>query len=253
MIIKASRVPTRGAALKRLIEHIENADDNDEVVALRGTSADLLDARRDARSFGRQYCVRHWIVAPSKEVSFDKMLRAVEALAVEFGFQAARAVVRGHRKPKASSPSLFDGHLHILVPEILDPFRGGVLSSAHDWLRGEKIAKILSFDWQEAFVESTKPAPILAALRRDGRGDVADAYQAAFPVRGPRPAASFDTAAQQRLKRVGLDLPVLRLLVAGALDGAKTSADVHANLSAHGLVCKVGAKAGVYIVRRQII
>jgi hypothetical protein len=92
---------------------------------LRGTMADLLDARQDARSFGRQYCVRHWIVAPSQEASFQKMLEAVDALGAEFGFNPARAVVRGHRKPKAAARTgLSDGHLHILVPEV-DPITGG--------------------------------------------------------------------------------------------------------------------------------
>src|SRR4051812_29970276 len=146
MIIKASRVRTRGTALKKLIAHVENAEDNEEIVALRGTAADLFDARADARSFGREFCVRHWIVSPSRTATFEKMLGAVHGLAAEFKFDPAKAYVRGHRKAKADE-ALFDGHLHILVPEILDPVAGGVLSSSNDWLRGEKVAKILSYDW----------------------------------------------------------------------------------------------------------
>jgi hypothetical protein len=189
-------------------------------------------------------------VSPSREATFEKMLEAVDALAAEFGFDPARAFARGHRKPKATAiQTLFDGHLHILVPEVVDPVTGRVLSSSNDWLRGEKVGKILSHDWGEPFVESAKPAAILAALKRDGRGDVAAAYQAAFPEGGPRPVASFDAASQQRLKRKGLDLPALRVLVAGAFKKAASRAEFEANLLAHGLVCKVGEKPGVYMVK----
>ena len=246
MIIKATRVRTRGSALKKLIAHIENADDNEEVVALRGNFADLWDAREDARTFGREYCVRQWIVSPSRDATFEKMLEAVDRLAVEFGFNPAKALVRGHKKPKASA-ALFDGHIHILVPEV-DPVSGAVLSCSNDWARGEKIGKILSFDWQAPFVESTNPKAILAALKRDGREDVAAAYRKAFPEAGPRPVAAFDGASQQRLKRKGIDLPALRLHIEGAWASAANRAQFEINLLSHGLRCKAGAKRGVYLV-----
>lgn len=243
MIIKATRVRARGSALKKLIAHIENAEDNEEVVTLRGNFADLWDARDDARAFGREYCVRQWVVSPSTDVTFEKMLEAVDRLAVEFGFDPAKAVARGHKKAKAVE-GLFDRHLHILVPEV-DPITGRVLSSSNDWLRGEKVGKILSIDWQEALVESVNPKAILAALKRDGRDDVAAAYRKAFPEGGPRPVAAFDAAAQQRLKRKGLDLPALRVLVEGAWTSAANRSQVQAN---HGLVCKAGGKPGVYLI-----
>jgi hypothetical protein len=246
MIIKANRIRTRGSALKKLIAHIENADDNEEVVALRGNFADLWDAREDARTFGREYCVRQWIVSPSREATFEKMLEAVDRLAVEFGFNPAKALVRGHRKPKASA-SLFDSHIHILVPEV-DPVSGAVLSCSNDWLRGEKVGKILSFDWQEPLVESTNPKAILAALKRDGREDVVAAYRDTFPEGEPRPVAAFDTAAQQRLKRKGIDLPALRLLIERAWASAANRPQVEANLLSHGLRFKAGDKRGVYLV-----
>jgi hypothetical protein len=251
MIIKATRVRTRGSALKKLIAHIENADDNEEVVALRGNFADLWDAREDARTFGREYCVRQWIVSPSREATFEKMLEAVDRLAVEFGFNPAKALVRGHKKPKAGAAlagaALFDGHIHILVPEV-DPVSGTVLSCSNDWLRGEKIGKILSFDWQAPFVESTNPKAILAALKRDGREDVAAAYRKTFPEGGPRPVAAFDGASQQRLKRKGIDLPALRLHIEGAWASAANRAQFEINLLSHGLRCKGGDKRGVYLV-----
>jgi hypothetical protein len=250
MIIKATRVRARGPALKRLLDHLENADDNEQVEALRGNFADLYDARQDARNFGREFCVRQWIVSPSRETSYAKMLEAVDQLASEFGFNPARAVVRGHMKTKAAGEELFAGHIHILVPEV-DPVDGGrVLSSSHDWARGEKVGKILSVEWGEPLVESAKPKSLLAALKRDGRNDVAAAYQAAFPDSStrPRPVQSFDTAAQQRLKRGGFDLPALRLIVTAAWKQAPTRAEFEMNLLEHGLVTRAGEKAGVFVI-----
>jgi hypothetical protein len=248
VIIKSTRVRTRGQALKRLLEHLENADDNDEVVALRGNCADLWDARADARAYGREFCVRQWIVSPSSDATFEKMLEAVDRLAVEFDFDPAKAVARGHRKAKADeTETLFDRHIHILVPET-NAVTGRVLSSSHDWLRGEKVGKILSFDWRESFVESTNPKAILVALKRDGRDDVAAAYRKAFPEGGARPVTSFDTAAQQRLKRKGLDLPMLRVLIEGAWTTAANRSQVETNLLAHGLLCKAGDKPGGYLI-----
>jgi hypothetical protein len=66
LIIKCTQVRARGPALKRLIAHIENADDNEEVVALRGHFADILDARTDAKQFGREYAAVHWIISPAR-------------------------------------------------------------------------------------------------------------------------------------------------------------------------------------------
>jgi hypothetical protein len=254
MIIKATRVRARGPALKRLLDHLENADDNEEVEALRGNFADLYDARQDARNFGREYCVRQWIVSPSRETSYAKMLEAVDRLASEFRFNPARAVVRGHMKTKvagAAGEELFARHLHILVPEVDPVDDGRVLSSSHDWARGEKVGKILSVEWGcEPLVESAKRRSLLAALKRDGRNDVAAAYQEAFPDSStrPRPVQSFDTAAQQRLKRKGFDLPALRAIVSAAWEMAPTRDEFEMNLLEHGLVTRAGEKTGVFVI-----
>jgi hypothetical protein len=246
MIIKTTRVRTRGAALKKLLEHLENVDDNEQVVVLRGNAADLSDARSDSRAFGREYCLRQWIVSPKGAASDERLLESVDRLGAEFGFDPAKAFVVRHTKAKVDT-ALFDRHIHILVAET-DPITGGALSSSHNWLRGEKVAKIVSFDWNEFFVESTKPKAILAALKRDGRDDVAAAYRQAFPEQGPRPVASFDCAAAQRLKRKGLDLPALRALVADAWASAADRSEFELNLSECGLIARPGDKPGVVVI-----
>lgn len=246
MIIKCTRIPARGSALKRVIAHVENADDNEAVVALRGTFADLWDARDDARRFGRQYAARHWIISPSHDSTDDEMMKAVDLLAIEFGFDSKRAVVRGHTKTKAIE-SLFDRHIHVLVAET-DPVTGRVLSTAHDFLRNEKVSRI----WEagrEPFVRGAHTKAVIAALAVTSHyAQIAEALRAAFPEDAPKPAQSFDTANAQRLKRAGFDLPTLRVIVAAAWEAASTRELFQSRLSDHALTVRAGDKPGVYMI-----
>jgi hypothetical protein len=258
LIIKCTQVRARGPALKRLIAHIENADDNEEVVALRGHFADILDARTDARQFGREYAAVHWIISPARFATDEQMLEAVDRLAAEFGFDATRAVVRRHTKSKAADPALFDRHVHVLAPAV-DP-TGAVMSSSHNFSRNEKLARILEYDWGgwaaplardeglEPFTRGAHHKTVIATLEQSDRKDVAAALKKAFPEEQPRPIQSFDTANQQRLKRKGLDLPALRILVTDAWNSAADRSEFEMNLSESGLVARAGDKLGVVII-----
>jgi hypothetical protein len=259
LIIKCTQVRARGPALKRLIAHIENADDNEEVVALRGHFADILDARTDARQFGREYAAVHWIISPARFATDENMLEAVDRLAAEFGFDATRAVVRGHTKSKAAAdPALFDRHVHVLAPAV-DP-TGAVMSSSHNFSRNEKLARILEYDWGgwadpltrdaglEPFTRGAHLKTVIATLEHSDRKDVAAALKKAFPDEQPRPIQSFDTANQQRLKRKGSDLPALRILIKDAWNSAADRSEFEMNLSECGLVARAGDKRGVVII-----
>jgi hypothetical protein len=259
LIIKCTQVRARGPALKRLIAHIENADDNENVVALRGHFADILDARTDARQFGREIAAVHWIMSPARFATDEQMLEAVDRLAAEFAFDVSRAVVRRHTKSKASAdPALFDGHLHVLAPAV-DP-TGAVMSSSHNFSRNEKLSRILEYDWGgwadpvtrdeglEPFTRGAHLKAVIATLENSDRKDVAAALKKAFPDEQPRPIQSFDTANQQRLKRKGLDLPALRVLIEAAWNSAANRSEFEMNLSEHGLVARAGVKPGVIII-----
>lgn len=90
---------------RKLITDIENADDNNEVVALQGNFADPWDAGEDARTFGREYCLRQWIVSPSREVTFEKMLEAVDRLAsiiLQFGVTVSESPMRCTGMPSST-------------------------------------------------------------------------------------------------------------------------------------------------------
>jgi hypothetical protein len=257
LIIKCTQIRARGPALKRLIDHIENADDNEEVVALKGHFADILDARTDARQFGREYAAVHWIISPARFATDEQMLEAVDRLAAEFNFDVNRAVVRRHTKSKAD-PALFDGHVHVLGPAV-DP-TGAVMSSSHNFARNEKLSRILEYDWGgwadpiardeglEPLLRGTHLKTVIATLENSERKDVAAALKKAFPDEQPRPIQSFDTANQQRLKRKGLDLPALRLLIEAAWKSAADRSEFEMNLSEHGLAARAGDKPGVIII-----
>lgn len=262
MIIKCSQVRARGPALKRLIAHLDNADDNEVVVSLRGHFADILDARTDAQQFGREYAAVHWIISPEKFATDEMMLEAVDRLAAEFHFDAARVVVRGHKKSRAAEAALFDRHVHVLAPAI-DPSGAVAISLSHSFARNEKLARTLEYDWGgwanpltrdanlESFNRGVHLKSVIATLERSNRNDVAAALKTAFPKDQSRPVQSFDTANQQRLKRAGFDLPALRVIVATAWDTAATRDALEASLSGHGLMVRAGDKSGVYMITTE--
>jgi hypothetical protein len=258
LIIKCTQIRARGPALKRLIAHIENAEDNEEVVDLQGHFADILDARTDAQQFGREIAAVHWIISPARFATDEDMLEAVDRLAAEFGFNKTRAVVRRHTKSKAGGPALFDRHVHVLAPAV-DP-TGAVMTSSHNFSRNEKLARILEYDWGgwadpltrdeslEPFTRGAHLKAVIATLEHSNRKDVAAALKKAFPHEQPRPVQSFDTANQQRLKRQGLDLPALRILIKDAWDSAADRSEFEMNLSESALVARAGDKPGVVVI-----
>jgi len=86
MNLKSKRVKARGQALQRLVDHLTNGEDNDAVELVRGNMADLKDWRDDALRFAREYCVRHWIYSPEREISGEQFDTLLGWLASEFGF-----------------------------------------------------------------------------------------------------------------------------------------------------------------------
>ena len=225
-------------------------------MALRGHFADILDARTDAQQFGREYAAAHWIISPARFATDEQMLEVVDRLAAEFRFDAARTVVRGHKKSKAGA--FFDRHVHVLAPAV-DP-TGAVMSSSHNFARNEKLARILEYDWGgwaaplardeglEPFTRGAHLKTVIATLEHSDRKDVAAALKKAFPDEQPRPIQSFDTANQQRLKRRGFDLPALRILIKEAWNSAADRSEFEMNLSESGLVARAGDKRGVVII-----
>jgi hypothetical protein len=245
MIIKEKPVRTRGN-LQRLISHLLEGDENEEVHLLRGTIPDLKDAVADARRIGREYAIRHWILAPGRDVTPDQLLSSVDVLGCEFGFDPAHTVIVKHVKNRAVE-SAFPQHLHVLVAAA-DPVTGKNISLSHHYQRNEKLSRIMEFEWNHPFTKGAHLVATLTALRRDGRDDIATALEAAFPEATTRPREAFSSADQQRLKREGFDLPALRLIISEAWTETTTDKEFIAKLADHSLAVRHGDKASTYVV-----
>ncbi|NEU12802.1 hypothetical protein G3T14_11730 [Methylobacterium sp. BTF04] len=243
MILKAFRVKTRGGSRGRLQDHLWRGDENETVNVLRGTEQDVADAFLDARRLSREYAVRHWIIAPGQAVGTDAMLAVVDRLGAEFGFDPETAVVIEHRKSRVSDTA-FDRHLHALVPEA-DPGTGKGLSSAHSFPRQEKVARLCEHGWGHPFVHGAHHKAVLAALRRDGHGDAANALDQAFPEPGTVPRQAFTHSAHHQARRLGIDLPAAREAVAVAWRSTDTRSNFELAIGRHGLFIDAATKAGV--------
>lgn len=243
MIIKSKRIRARGPALKRALQHIQDGEDNDEVVLLRGNLADLEDARSDALQFGRQYCLRHWIASPSEVITPELLDDLIQRLAVEFGFNTQRICVWRHTKNRATENGC-PQHFHILVPEV-DPISGRVMSSSHDYDRQSKISVAVEVAWGHGIVAPPRLKSVVAALERDGDYTTAAALE---NVVSPDHPASFGEVDHQRSKRNGLDLPRIREMVSEALTSATSRGDFDARLAKIGLRLRTGDEKDVLIV-----
>ena len=247
MIIKSIRVAT-GAGVRKLRDHLWRGDENDAVALLRGTEADVVDFHRDAKAHDATFAVRHWIVSPERETTREEAFQVVTLLAQEFGFDALRAVVVEHEKPRAR-PDAFSRHWHICVGE-LDPVTGRVLSSSHDRPRQEFIARRAEAVFGHPFTLGAHHKSVLARLRREGLSNVADALDAARPDQG-RPRESFTHSDHQRAKREGVDLPMVRQIVRNAWSRHKDRPAIEGALAADGLSLRRGEKPGEWIVEKD--
>lgn len=247
MIIKRKRIKAKGPALKRILKHLRDGDDNDLVELIQGNVADLEDARQDALRLGREYGVRHWILSPESDLSAAQLAYLLALLATEFGFDHKQAVVWKHTKARASDVS--SEHYHVLVREV-DAVSGRVLSSAHDFKKHEKLSRMAEVNWGMGHrltpgAHNHAVAHFLAGGEND---HVATAMVDAGLLKADRPTESFTEADQQRAKRQGLDLPRLAILVSEALTNSTSKADFDIRLAAIGLRLRPGEKPDTPVI-----
>jgi hypothetical protein len=209
MVIKAVRIRTKSGA-GPLVRHLLNADDNEAVAVVQGNVADLKDAVEDAKRFARIHALRHFIISPALTLNRDQFHRAAATLATEFGFDLSTALIVEHRKSRSDSEAT-DTHWHLVVAEV-DGSTGKVLSSAHDRARHEKVARMLEVLFGHPIVNGSHDIAVLAALRREGRSDLADQLSGHLGV-GPAPTEAFTTPVHQAAKRQGIDLAEMKIAV----------------------------------------
>src|SRR5690606_8817911 len=101
-----------------------------------------------------------------------------------------------------------DRHWHLVVAET-NAATGRVLSSRFDHPRHEKIARLLELEFGHPVNAGAHDVAVLAALRDEGLGDLADRLAGELG-HGPRPVAAYTTQAHQAAKRDGIDLAQAR-------------------------------------------
>jgi hypothetical protein len=244
MIIKAIRTPA--AAVDRLCNHLFRGDENEEVVVVRGTEADVGDFARDAKAYGARFAVRHFMVAPAEATTQAQALHVVGLLAAEFCFDEEACVVVEHAKPRAD-PSAYDRHWHVCVREV-DPVSGRVLSSSYDRVRHEYVARLAETEFGQAYTKGAHHKAVCARFRREGHGDIADALDAAVLPDAERPREAFTLAVHQQAKRAGINLPDLRRVVRAAWQASANLAELQSALERVGLTMARGYKPGEWII-----
>jgi hypothetical protein len=250
VIIKRKRIKAKGPALKRVLKHLSDGDDNDLVELVQGNVADLEDARQDALRLGREYGVRHWILSPESDLSIAQFAYLLALLATEFGFDPQQAVVWKHYKSRASDGGVSSEHYHVLVREV-DAVNGRVLLSAHDFKKHEKLSRMAEIHWGGKGHRLTPGAHNRSVARflAGGENDhVATAMVDAGLLDAERPRESFDEADHQRAKRQALDLPRLTILVSEALASSTSQSDFDTRLAAVGLRLRPGEKPDTPVI-----
>jgi hypothetical protein len=245
MIIKSKRTKAKGAALKRLLRHVVDGEDNDAVELVQGNVADLEDARADALRFGREYSVRHWILAPEVEISPTQLAYLIALLAVEFGFDPKLAVAWKHFKPREGGAC--DQHYHLLVREV-NAITGGVMTSSHNFRVHEKLSRQVEIAWGHRLTRGAHNRAVAAALTGGENANVVTAMTDAGLLDGAKPVESFGEDEHQRTKRDGLDLPRLRIMISEALSKSKSRDEFVTRLETVGLRIRLGEKADTPIV-----
>ncbi len=245
MIIKAIRFRTT-SSVTRLISHLRNGDDNDNVEFLSGTTTDIADMHQDALTKRSTYSIRHWIIAPHEATSRRQMREVLQMIAGEFGFNPERAVIIEHQKPRAASDA-YSTHWHVLVGEI-DPASGKVLRCSFDRVIHELVARWSEHKFGHRFIPGAHTKAVVAGLRKRGAIDVAQSVDAQLGGAEPCSREAFTNAQHQAAKRVGNDVTATRQVVKHAFAKVSNRAELEAAMTASGLQIMAGEKPCTWIV-----
>ena len=243
MIISASRIATASGS-GAVGAHVFSGPKNESITVVQGARADLDDMMADARQHGAKYGIRHIKISPAEATTRDQALAVAAALGKEFGFDPGRGVLVEHEKRRQGGAG-FDRHWHLMVPEV-DPVRGRVLD-AH-WMRArhEKVSRVAEIELGHHQVQGRWNKAVEAALRAEGRGELADRVQPL--AAGDRPAEAFTAVRHQVAERRGASMPEMKAAVADAWQRSDSGPAFRAALAEQGLTARPGDKKGVWLI-----
>lgn len=237
MIIQTFRIRT-AAGVGRFLNHVARGADNEEIIAVRGVDDDLTDMFKDARDRGREYAVRHIVIAPGegKNMSIEAMLGVLDKVVREFGLNDARTYIRVHLKHRVIETA-YEYHLHAILPDFDDE---RVSDNRHNRRRQEKLAREAELQHGHDLVHGGHHQWVVNAFRREGKHDAAAALEAAFPADAPRARASLRLTTIQALKRAGLSASLLRETVRTAWRETATDEEFSKRLAASQMTVQRG-------------
>jgi len=175
--------------------------------------------------------------APNPEAIIEAFIRHYE---LEFGLESASRAGVFHTKTGRK-------HAHAVWSVVRED--GSVVSLAHDHARREKISRIVEFEYGLPFTKGKHNRSAAAALRKDGRADVANAMLAAGLLVG-RPGIAHSTPRQRaQAERTAVPIDLMR---SEALAAWKASDDVRSfavALQSFGSTVAAGERGLVLIDR----
>lgn len=202
---------TRGKGGIALARHLlkESDDQTVEVLPPRGLAAETLSEQirelvaiaahgRTARP------IHHVHIDPPLDAHnpaeiIDKFIEHYER---EFGLQDVQRCGVFHTKSGRT-------HAHIVWSLVRDD--GSVVSLAHDHPRREKVSRITEFECGLPFVRGKHNRSAAAALRNEGRADVAEAMLEAGLLNGKRPIAHSTPRQRAQAERTSVPLDEIRI------------------------------------------
>ncbi|HLN22817.1 MAG TPA: hypothetical protein VK558_02410, partial [Patescibacteria group bacterium] len=185
MILKGGAVG--GGGLAAHLRSEEN--DSVEIVQAEGLlSRDIAGAVAELRARGVGITAKpvfHTAIsaAPGQKWGEAEQRQAVAAFVKEFGLEGVPLLVVRHQKDAQGVGR--DDHLHVVASRIDE--RGRVISDAFTRVRHEKVARCLEHTLGHPLTIGKHNRAVMAALRREGRADVADWMAAAGAHTAPRP------------------------------------------------------------------
>jgi hypothetical protein len=207
---------TRGTGGPALARHLLKRQNGQDVIVMpaRGlAAADLKGQIRElvaSAAHGRtSRPVYHVHIdpptdAPNPDSVIETFMRHYER---EFGLEEAQRAGVFHTKAGRH-------HAHVVWSLVRED--GSVVSLAHDHARREKVSRITEFEHGLEFVKGKHNRSAAAALRKEGRADVADAMEAAGLLEGRRPVAHSTPRQRAQAERTSVPLDDIRTQVLAA-------------------------------------
>ncbi len=166
MIVKSTRIPT--AHTSRIASYLADPSDNETSTWIRGCPEDLLLLGEISRILGRQYAVRHFVIAPAEPMSQQDFISVFAEICFEYGVSITsgnRCTIVEHVKPRASGFGN-ETHWHVTFPEH-DVETGRVMSSRFYKMRNEKVARLCELKLGHAIIPGQFNQQVYRALKKE--------------------------------------------------------------------------------------